>query len=311
MFTRKRVFRLADVNAIDAEPVPDEELVRRLADGRREALDRLHERYGPLVTSLAARHLDRAAADNHLQVVHSEWFGEGDSLPVVGKSPQFMEAAFSAKQGGPPVTVDVTQGKVVLVVSAVQAARYPSFDEWRSHIETDYKQGRAGEMLTQKTHERADRAHALHDLKAAAKEAGATVKTTDWLTRSSNVPELGPMSGPASAAFDMQPGQISDAQERGNNGGVFEVLEKQAPTAADLAARKESIRQQLFERKRQMRWQMFSFDLRARLLQEKKIEINQEEWKRMTGNTNPLEVRMEIPLVSPGALDHPDYFSIA
>ena len=69
MFTRKRVFRLADVNAIDAEPVPDEELVRRLADGRREALDRLHERYGPLVTSLAARHLDRAAAEEIVQDV--------------------------------------------------------------------------------------------------------------------------------------------------------------------------------------------------------------------------------------------------
>jgi peptidyl-prolyl cis-trans isomerase D len=197
------------------------------------------------------------------------------------------------------VTVDLTTGKAVLVVTAVQAARTPSFDEWRSKIETDYKQRRAGDLLTQKTQEMADRAHALHDLKAAAKEVGATVKTTDWITRSATVPELGPMSGPASAAFDMQPGQISDAVERATNGGVFEVLEKQAPTPADLAAKKESIRQQLYERKRQMRWQMFSVDLRTRLLQEKKIEINQDEWKRLTGNTTPLEVRLERPTLIP------------
>lgn len=63
------VSRLTGVNAIDLEPVPDEELVRRLADGRREALDPLHTRYGPLLTNLAARHLDRPAAEEIVQDV--------------------------------------------------------------------------------------------------------------------------------------------------------------------------------------------------------------------------------------------------
>jgi len=43
MAPRTTIFRLAFVNVIDAEPIADEELVRRLAEGRREALDPLHE----------------------------------------------------------------------------------------------------------------------------------------------------------------------------------------------------------------------------------------------------------------------------
>src|SRR5207253_4539224 len=45
---------LGFVNAIEAQQCPDEELVRRLAEGQREALDPLHERYAPVLTSLAA-----------------------------------------------------------------------------------------------------------------------------------------------------------------------------------------------------------------------------------------------------------------
>ena len=234
--------------------------------------------------------IDKAAADTHLQPYHSEWFATTDSLPGVSNSQEFMQAAFSAKQGGPPVTADLPQGKTVLVVTQIQPAKTPSFEEWRSHVEQDYKQRRAGELLTQKTQELADRAHASHDLKAAAKELGATVKTTDLLTRSSTVPELGPMSGPPSVAFEMQPGQISNALEHGSNGAVFVVIENHPPTPADLATKREATRQQLLDRKRQMRWQFFSVDLRNRLQQEHKIIINQDEWKRLTGNSNPLEV---------------------
>ena len=49
--------------------VPDEELVRRLGEGRREALEPLHDRYGPLLTSLAARDLGRPAAEEVVQDV--------------------------------------------------------------------------------------------------------------------------------------------------------------------------------------------------------------------------------------------------
>ena len=47
----------------------DEELMRRLAAGRQEALARLHGRYAPLIFNLAAQTLDRAAAEEIAQDV--------------------------------------------------------------------------------------------------------------------------------------------------------------------------------------------------------------------------------------------------
>jgi RNA polymerase sigma-70 factor (ECF subfamily) len=57
------------VEAIHAQSVPDEELVRRLAEGREGALDALHDRYGRSLTSLAARQLGRTAAQDVVQDV--------------------------------------------------------------------------------------------------------------------------------------------------------------------------------------------------------------------------------------------------
>jgi RNA polymerase sigma-70 factor (ECF subfamily) len=51
----------------DAPPVPDEELVRRLSAGHGEAIELLHRRYRPLLTSLASRQLDRPAAEEVVQ----------------------------------------------------------------------------------------------------------------------------------------------------------------------------------------------------------------------------------------------------
>ena len=69
MAARTHVRRLVHVAAIDAHPVPDEDLVRQLAQGRHEALEVLQERYGPLLTSLAARQVGRPAAEEIVQDV--------------------------------------------------------------------------------------------------------------------------------------------------------------------------------------------------------------------------------------------------
>ncbi len=69
MAGRTAVVRLPYVKTIEAHPVPDEELVRRIAEGRHDALDPLQERYRPVLTSLAARQLDRPSAEEIVQDV--------------------------------------------------------------------------------------------------------------------------------------------------------------------------------------------------------------------------------------------------
>ena len=69
MSWRNAVLRLAFVKTIDVHRVPDEDLVGKLAAGRHEALDPLHERYGSLLTNLASRQLDRPSAEEIVQDV--------------------------------------------------------------------------------------------------------------------------------------------------------------------------------------------------------------------------------------------------
>ena len=47
----------------------DEELMRQIAAGEQEALEPLYSRYAPLIFNLAARSLDRAAAEEIVQDV--------------------------------------------------------------------------------------------------------------------------------------------------------------------------------------------------------------------------------------------------
>src|SRR5438067_294989 len=237
------------------------------------------------------RGIDKAAGDNHLQVYHSELFTQTDTLPGIGSAPEFAQTAFSAQVNGPPQSVRVPQGYAVLVVTEDQKAQTPSFEQWRAKVEQDFKQERASQMLPQKTQELADRAHAAHDLKKAAKELGASVKTSDLVTMDSQVPDLGSMSGPASVAFDMKPGEISNAIENGGSGVVFAVVDKQQPSAAELAKTKEQVRERLLQQKREQRLQMFVTDVRDRMQKDGKIRVNKDEWNRLTGGQN-------IPLAS-------------
>lgn len=230
--------------------------------------------------------IDKAAAANHLQAYHSEWFTRTDNLPGVGNAADFMEAVFTAKLNSDPISVRLPAGYAVAVPTEDQPAKTPTFEEWRSHVEQDFKQAQSTSLLAQRSRELADRAHAEHDLKKAAKELGATVKTSDFVNLSGQVPNIGSMSGPASAAFDMNPGEISNAIDTGSGAVVFTVLEKQQPAATEMAQGKEQTREQLLQQKRQQRIGMFVTDVRTRLEKQGKIKINQDELNRISGGKN-------------------------
>ena len=82
-------------------------------------------------------------------------------------------------------------------------------------------------------------------LKRAAKELGATMKTSDFVLPDGQVPDVGSMSGQAAVAFTMKPGEISGPINNGANAVVLQVLENQQPTEADYAAKRDQIRDQL------------------------------------------------------------------
>ena len=226
--------------------------------------------------------LAAAAAKHNLSVVTTDFFPRTASLPGIGSSQQFLDAIFSKAPNSPAEKVNTEQGAAVVEVVAVNPPATPTFEQAKAQIENQFRGERAGQMLAQKTQELADRARSYNDLKKAAKEVGATVKTSDLVTPTSQVAELGSLSeGPAQVVFNLQPGQISGALAVGQNGAVIKLLERQEPPATEFAKQKDQIREQLLQTKRNQVLQLYAEQLRDRMLKEGRIKINGDEQQRL------------------------------
>ncbi len=225
--------------------------------------------------------IDKAAAAKGQTAVTTEFFSRTDSLPGLGASPQFMEAVFNEAAKAPPDMTQVPQGYVVFQLLATKPPSTPTFEEIRAKVETEFKNERAGFLLQKKTQELADRAKAEHDLKKAAKELGATLKTSDLVAPDGQVPDIGSMSS-ASAIFSLNPGDISGPITAGSNGVVAQLLEKQAPTEQEFAEKRDGIRQSLLEAKQNDLFGLFMSNLRKEREKSNRLKINQEEMKNLT-----------------------------
>jgi len=226
--------------------------------------------------------LEKAAAARGLQVVSTDFVSRTDNLPGIGNSPQFMSAAFGQADKAPPEQVQLPQGYAVFEVTAIKPAATPSFDEIRSRVESEFKNERVAGLLSQKTQELADRAKAEHDLKKAAKEAGAAIKTSELVQPDGQVPDIGSMAGSAAVAFSLKPGEISGPITNGTTGAVLSILDRQEPSPQDFAAKKDQIRDSLLQNKQQEMFGLFLTNLRTQLEKAGKIKINQNEMKNLT-----------------------------
>jgi len=226
--------------------------------------------------------LDAAAAAKGVSVMTSDFFGRSDVVPGLGPSPQLMDALFGAAEKTPPEMAATSQGFAVFQLLAVKPPSTPTFDEIRARVEEQFKSERSSLLLSQKTQELSDRAKTEHDLKKAAKELGATVKTSDFVLPDGQVPDLGSMTGQASVVFSMKPGDISGPINSGANGVVISLVQVQAPTEADFAAKRDQIRDMLMQGKQQEIFELYVTNLRGQMEKSGKIKVNQEEMKGLT-----------------------------
>jgi len=264
--------------------------LKTLAEVKSEIEEKVKQQKTARATETAANALlsqartdgfDKAAAAKGQAAVTTDFFSRSDHLPGLAANPQFMEAVFNETDKAPPDVVQVPQGYVVFQLLAIKPPATPTFEEIRSRVESEFKNERAAFLLQQKTQELSDRAKAAHDLKKAAKDLGATVKTSDLVPPDGQVPDIGSMSS-ASAIFSLKPGEISGPITAGGNGVVAQLLEKQIPTDQEFAAKKDEIRQSLLEAKQNDLFGLFVTNLRKDMEKSHRLKVNQEEMKNLT-----------------------------
>jgi peptidyl-prolyl cis-trans isomerase D len=226
--------------------------------------------------------LEKAAAAKGLQVITTDFVTRNNLLPGIGTDPQFTTAAFGQTANAPPDQVQLHDGFAIYQVMAVKPPSTPTFEEIRSRVEQEFKNERASSLLAQKTQELSDRAKADHDLKKAAKELGAEYKTSDFVAPDGQVPDIGSMTGPAAVAFSLKPGEVSGPINSATTGAVLSVTDRQAPTDADFAAKKDQIRDALMQNKQAEVFGLFLGNLRDQMDKSGKIKKNQKELDTLT-----------------------------
>lgn len=228
--------------------------------------------------------LDKAAAKLGVPVVQSNPISRTDTLPGVGTAPEVMSLIFASDEKSGAQIARSQQGYVVFQVTKITPASTPALEEIKDKVATDFQNQRGNDLLQKKVKELADRAHALHDLAKAAKEEGATVKTGELVSRSSQVPDIGSMSGPAGAAFNLKPGEISGPLNLGSKGLVLAVTDRQEPSTGDpaFAGQRDQLAEQLAQQKKEEALNLFLSNLDERLKKEGKLKINNAEMNALT-----------------------------
>ncbi len=239
-----------------------------------------------LASTAATEGLDKAASSKGLQVMESDYFARNASLPGIGTSSTLMDTVFDAqKTPSTPTAVPVQNGWAVVQVSDVKPASTPTFDEAKAQLTQQLKREKAVSELENKTKELSDKAHSEHNLRAAAKAVGATVKTSDLVKPDDQVPDVGQLSGAAAVVFTMKPGEISTPVQAGSNGVVFALLDKQEPSAAEFEQKEDQVRQEVLQSKRAEAIEVYVSSLRDKLQKDGKIRINQQQLKKMSTAT--------------------------
>jgi peptidyl-prolyl cis-trans isomerase D len=184
-------------------------------------------------------------------VVTTDYVAKDGVIAGLADGAPLLTQAFSVVKGADPASVSTGDGFAVFKVEDIKAAHAPVFADYKTHFLDDYREQQVPLLLNTQLRKLDDRAKVLNDLKKAAAEMNVPVKTSELVGRDAQVPEIGAMSGPGSAVFTLNKGTISEPINLGRAGVVLSVVEKQEPTAEDIAKNFDQTREQLLNDQRE------------------------------------------------------------
>ncbi|HUY94706.1 MAG TPA: peptidylprolyl isomerase, partial [Terracidiphilus sp.] len=162
-------------------------------------------------------------------------------------------------KGDKPQYAPTGEGYAILQVASIASSHAPSFAEWKNKVLEDYRDEQLPGLLNSKTQQLADKAKTDGgDLAKAAKEIGATVKTSDLVGQTAQVPDFGAVGQIAPQLFDLPNGAISDPINAGRTGVVAKIVDKQEPTPQEIQQKFDETRQQILDQRQEEAFEIFA-----------------------------------------------------
>ncbi|HVB36531.1 MAG TPA: peptidyl-prolyl cis-trans isomerase [Candidatus Acidoferrales bacterium] len=229
--------------------------------------------------------IEAIAKEFNLQTGETPLVGVSGPVADLGNSPQLQETIFSLRQGELSQPISIDRGYVIVSVDKIAAAHQGTLAEVRDRVLADFRKEQAQNLAEQKAQELAKRVKAGEPLDKAAKSLGLAVKSTDPITRTSQIADLGPAKQ-VGAAFNMSVGQSSAPVLVSGNWVVYQVKSKQGVNPADFAKAENDLKQQILEEKQSVAFEAFHDALQKRYEQEGKLAFNQENLKVLTSQSS-------------------------
>ena len=201
-------------------------------------------------------------------------------LPELGNAPGLMDTIFRQRTGDVSAPIHTDLGYVIVSVKDIQPSHPATLAEVRDRVASEYRREKALELAKSRADDLAKRVKSGESLSAAAKALGFEVKTSDPISRTSSIPEMGSAKEFA-AAFAQPVGQSSDAIPVATNWTVYKVAQHDPINQDDFEKQKAKIQEQVLQRKRQTAYDLFRTALKTRLQQEGQLHFNAENLKRL------------------------------
>lgn len=229
--------------------------------------------------------IDAIARKFNLQTGETPLVSVTEPVGDLGNAPQLQEALFSLRPGELSQPISIDRGYVVVSVDKVVAGHQGVLAEVRDRVVADYRKEKAQDLAEQKAQELAKRLKAGDSLAKATKSLGLTAQSTDPITRTSQIADLGPAKD-LEAAFNMNVGQASAPVLVSGNWVVYQVKSKQGVNPADFAKAVNDLRQQILQEKQSVAFEAFHDALQKRYEQEGKLAFNQDNLKSLISQSS-------------------------
>jgi peptidyl-prolyl cis-trans isomerase D len=225
--------------------------------------------------------IDELAKKFNLMTGEARLVEVNQPLPELGNAPGLVDTVFRLRVGDVSAPLHTDRGYVVLSLKDIQPSHPATLTEVRDKVLADYRHEKAVELAKTRADELAKRLKSGENFATAAKALGFEVKTSEPLARTGSLPEAGSMKQ-FSAAFKLPVGQSGDPVFLGTTWVVYRVAQHDPFNEDDFAKQKTTIEAQALQSRRQAAYELFRTTLEARLRQEGKLHINEENLKRLT-----------------------------
>jgi peptidyl-prolyl cis-trans isomerase D len=221
--------------------------------------------------------LDRVARAKGLTVSDSGLFSREEPLAGIGFAPQVSSQAFAMQLNAVSGQLQTQQGFAFIALTEIKPSYVPALTEVKDKVKDDVVRLKAVDLAKTKAVTMAQAARG--NFAAAAKAAGVTVKSTDFISRGSAYPEVGVNAAVDDAVFALKTGETSAPIPTDNAVVVARVKERQDIDAAKVATERDALRDEMLQQQRGTFFASYMSKAKAKM----KIKYNEKALTAILG----------------------------